>query len=68
MASKAHRREIPDTSTYSLRMQEIIHSLRLEGITLSEESLDDLKQVDEGTLSSEEALNRVLARVKSKKN
>lgn len=46
-------------------LQQALASLRLEGIVLSKETINDLIRVDAGQLSKDEALNRVLARVNS---
>ena len=54
-----------DVTTLSENMQQALASLRLEGIVLSDETLDDLKLFDAGQLSKEEVLKRVLARIKS---
>ena len=54
-----------DVTTLSENMQQALASLRLEGIVLSDETLDDLTLFDAGQLSKEELLKRVLARIKS---
>ncbi len=46
----------------SEKMRRIISSLRLEGIVLSKESIEDLKLVEAGKLSKKKAIARVLAR------
>ena len=46
-------------------VQQAIASLRLEGITLSNESVEDVVLYSRGKLSKEDAIKRVLVRVKS---
>jgi hypothetical protein len=52
---------------FSEGMKKALTSLGLEGISLSKESLADLHLFDMGKISKEEALKRVVARVKSQK-
>ena len=54
-----------DKSSLSPHIQQAIASLRLEGITLSDESLTDLLLFSRGELSQEDTIKRVLARVRS---
>jgi hypothetical protein len=51
--------------TLSESMKDALVSLGLEGISLSKESLAVLHLFDAGKISKEEALKRVIARVKS---
>jgi hypothetical protein len=63
----AKARKIPSekaiSTTLSKQMQMALASLRLENITLPPEALADLKLVEEGKLTEEEAIKRMLARV-----
>lgn len=51
----------------STKMQKALVSLGLENISLSKESLAVLHLFDAGKISKKEALERVIARVKSQK-
>jgi hypothetical protein len=60
----AKARKMPPTQAVSEGVQRVLTSLRLEGISLSPESIADLELVQSGKLSEKEALARVLARVR----
>lgn len=47
------------------RLKQALASLRLEGVILSKESIDDLKLAEDGKLTQEEFTARILNRVKS---
>jgi hypothetical protein len=55
--------ESAEPITLTKTTQMTLASLRLEGITLSAESIADLQSVEAGKLSQKEAIARVLARV-----
>lgn len=58
--------EIEFPYPFSEKAENALHSLRLEGITLSPETLADLYLLDQGKISRKEALENVLKRVTSK--
>ena len=67
----SHARKIPDSPVkknrhFSASMEEGFASLRLEGIYLDEQSLDDLLEYDQGKITKQEAIDRALSRVKSR--
>jgi hypothetical protein len=47
------------------KLKQALASLRLEGITLSKEALEDVQLVAEGKMKSQDALARELARVRA---
>lgn len=52
-----------DEVSLSPEMRQALASLRLESIELSKESLADIRLFDEGKLSKDDVVKRVLARV-----
>lgn len=62
-ARKVSTDYLKDQISLSPSIKRTLASLRLEGITLSSESIADLQLFEAGKLSQKEAITRVLARV-----
>ena len=65
-AQKISESPVKKNRQFSASMEEGFASLRLEGIYLTEQSLDDLLEYDQGKITKQEATDRVLSRVKSR--
>ena len=56
---------LPTTMPLSKKLAKGLASLRLEGITLSNEAISDLKELEDGKISEEECLNRAVKRARA---
>jgi hypothetical protein len=65
--AKTHRNISPQQEPpISNQMQQLLASLKLEGIEISPESMSDVRLFDTGKISKEEFLKRAIGRAKFK--